>query len=266
MGTVAARADRLGHRGRDDVGAVARAARHGGCRRGRRRLVGRLGILAVFYALLGGGAPVQRLVVALLAGIWSVRLALYVLFNRVLGKPEDGRYQALRKGWVDRGAKVQTRLLIFFEAQGVIDAVMSIPFLVVASIGWTSASLAVRGHRGLARGDRRRGAGRPSAGPLSADPTTRGTTCRRGVWSYSRHPNYFFEWLHWWTYVVLAAGFVWWPLTLVSPVLISVFLFRVTGIPATERQALRSRADYRDYQLSTSVFVPWFHKRRRPAG
>jgi steroid 5-alpha reductase family enzyme len=99
-----------------------------------------------------------------------------------------------------------------------------------------------------------------------ADPTTRGTTCRRGVWSYSRHPNYFFEWLDWWTYVVLAAGFVWWPLTLVSPVLISVFLFRVTGIPATERQALRSRADYRDYQLSTSVFVPWFHKRRRPAG
>jgi steroid 5-alpha reductase family enzyme len=226
-----------------------------------------LGILAVFYALLGGGAPVQRLVVALLAGIWSVRLALYVLFNRVLGKPEDGRYQALRKGWVDRGANVQTRLLIFFEAQGVIDAVMSIPFLVVASIGWTrlrpwqyvAIAVWLVAIAGEALADRQ-------LARFRADPTTRGTTCRRGVWSDSRHPNYFFEWLHWWTYVVLAAGFVWWPLTLVSPVLISVFLFRVTGIPATERQALRSRADYRDYQLSTSVFVPWFHKRRRPAG
>lgn len=226
-----------------------------------------LGILAVWYALMASGTPVQRLVVALLACIWSTRLALYVLFNRVIGKPEDGRYQALRARWADRGASVQIRLLIFFEAQAVIDAVMSIPFLVVATIGWTSLRwwqyaaigvwvVAIGGEsladRQLAR--------------FRADPTTRGTTCRRGIWRYSRHPNYFFEWLHWWTYVILAAGFAWWPLTLVSPVLISLFLFRVTGIPATERQALRSRADYRDYQRTTSMFVPWFPRRRRAAG
>jgi steroid 5-alpha reductase family enzyme len=223
-----------------------------------------LGVLAVFYALLADGAPVQRLVVGLLAGIWSARLAVYVLLNRVVGKPEDGRYQTLRARWTDRGANVQSRFLIFFEVQGLLDAVMSLPFLVVASIAWTSLRwwqyvaiaiwvVAIAGESvadwQLAR--------------FRADPATRGTTCRRGIWNYSRHPNYFFEWLHWWTYVVLAAGFAWWPLALISPVLISLFLFRVTGIPATERQALRSRSDYRDYQQTTSVFVPWFRKRAR---
>ena len=225
-----------------------------------------LGGLAVLYAALADGAPVQRLAVGLLAGVWSARLAVYVLMNRVIGKPEDGRYRALRKRWADRGVDVQRRLLVFFEIQGLLDAVMSIPFLVVASIGWTGLrwwqyvaigvwAIAIGGEtiadRQLAR--------------FRADPATRGTTCRRGIWRYSRHPNYFFEWLHWWTYVILAAGFVWWPLTLISPALISLFLFRVTGIPATERQALRSRTDYGEYQRTTSMFVPWF-PRRRSAG
>ena len=226
---------------------------------------GGLGILALLYALLGGGAPVQRLVVALLAGIWSARLALYVLFDRVIGQPEDGRYQTLRRRWAERGADVPIRLLVFFETQAVIVAVMSLPFLVAATIGSTSLRwwqyvaivvwlVAVAGE---SLADRQ-------LADFRADPTTAGTTCRRGLWSSSRHPNYFFEWLHWWTYVILAAGFAWWPLTLVSPLLISLFLLRVTGIPMTERQALRSRPDYRDYQRTTSTFVPWFAKRRRP--
>jgi steroid 5-alpha reductase family enzyme len=217
-----------------------------------------LGILAVLYAVLAGGAPVQRLVVGLLAGLWSLRLAAYVLFNRVIGKPEDGRYQTLRRRWGDRA---QQRLFVFFQAQGLIDAVMSIPFLVVASIAWTSLRwwqwlavvlwCVVIGGESLAD---------LQLAGFRADPQNKGLTCRRGIWNYSRHPNYFFEWLHWWTYPLLAAGFAWWPLTLVSPVLISFFLFRVTGIPATERQALTSRRDYRDYQRTTSAFVPWFHK------
>ena len=226
-----------------------------------------LGLLAVLYALLANGAPVQRLVVGVLAGAWSARLALYVLFNRVVGKPEDGRYQALRRRWSERGANVQARLLLFFEVQGLIVAVMSIPFLVVASIGWTSLRwwqylgiavwLAAIAGESLADWQLAR---------FRADPATKGTTCRRGIWNYSRHPNYFFEWLHWWTYPILAAGFAWWPLTLISPALISFFLFKVTGIPATERQALRSRSDYGDYQRTTSVFVPWFRKRGGQGG
>jgi len=90
----------------------------------------------------------------------------------------------------------------------------------------------------------------------------RGKVCRVGLWNYSRHPNYFFEWLVWVAWALFAlpspAGYV----GLIGPVLMFYFLFRVTGIPATEAQALRSRGEeYRRYQETTSAFVPWFHKK-----
>ena len=90
-------------------------------------------------------------------------------------------------------------------------------------------------------------------------PENRGRTCREGWWRYSRHPNYFFEWLHWWSYVVLAAWAPYWWITLLAPAVMLYLLFRVTGIPPTEAQALASRgAHYRSYQQLTSVFIPWF--------
>jgi steroid 5-alpha reductase family enzyme len=83
-----------------------------------------------------------------------------------------------------------------------------------------------------------------------------------GVWSWSRHPNYFFEWLHWFTYVFLAVGSHLFPLSLFGPVVMLVFLYRVSGIPWTEAQALRSRGeDYRRYQQEVSAFIPWPPKR-----
>ena len=97
-----------------------------------------------------------------------------------------------------------------------------------------------------------------------SDPANRGTTCRTGLWRTSRHPNYFFEWIHWCAYVLMAVGSPWWILTWIGPILMLFFLFKVTGIPATETQALKSRGeDYRRYQESTSVFVPWFPKKEK---
>ena len=82
-----------------------------------------------------------------------------------------------------------------------------------------------------------------------------------GLWRYSRHPNYFFEWLVWVAYCVFAWPSPWGWATIYCPLLMLFFLFRVTGIPMTEEQALRSRGDdYRDYQRTTSAFVPWFPK------
>jgi steroid 5-alpha reductase family enzyme len=93
-------------------------------------------------------------------------------------------------------------------------------------------------------------------------PESRGKTCREGWWRYSRHPNYFFEWLHWWSYVALAVGANYWWLTLLSPSVMLYILLKVTGIPPTEAQALASRGeDYRQYQRTTSAFVPWFPKK-----
>jgi steroid 5-alpha reductase family enzyme len=90
-------------------------------------------------------------------------------------------------------------------------------------------------------------------------PSSRGRTCREGLWRYSRHPNYFFEWLIWVAYALFALASPWGAASLTSPALMLYLLFKVTGIPATEAQAIRSKGDdYRRYQASTSVFVPWF--------
>ena len=90
-----------------------------------------------------------------------------------------------------------------------------------------------------------------------ADPANRGRTCREGLWGWSRHPNYFFEWLHWFAYLWLAVGSHLWWLALIGPVLMLLFLYRVSGIPWTEAQALRSRGeDYVRYQREVSAFLP----------
>ena len=95
----------------------------------------------------------------------------------------------------------------------------------------------------------------------SPDPANKGEVCQVGLWKYSRHPTYFFEWLHWWAYVLLAilAPFGW--LTIIAPIAMWIFLNRVTGIPLTEKQAVKSRGEkQRNYQRTTSAFFPWFPK------
>ena len=218
-----------------------------------------LGFLALLDAALGGGSAAHRALIAVLGGVWSLRLGTYLLVNRVLGKEEDGRYRELRRRWGDRA---NSRFFVFFQAQALLDVVFSVPFLLVAFDGgalgplqWAGVALWLVGMLGEAAADRQLASWR-------ADPANRGLTCRAGLWRTSRHPNYFFEWLIWVAFalVALPAPYGW--LGLVAPALLLFFLFRVTGIPATEAQALRSRGeDYRSYQRETSVFVPWFPRR-----
>ena len=221
-----------------------------------------LGVLAVAYALLADGDPSRRGLMAVMAGGWSFRLAGHILLDRVIGKPEDGRYQRLRAHWGERG---QLKFFGFFQAQALLTAVFAVPFLVVALspeplpapaiiVAVTIWLLAVGGE---ALADRQLATWR-------ADPAHRGRTCRAGLWRYSRHPNYFFEWLHWWSYPLLAWGSPEWWLTLLGPALMLYTLLKVTGIPYTEQQALASRGDdYRAYQRDTSAFIPWFPKKER---
>lgn len=216
-----------------------------------------LGLLALVYAALSDGWLPRRLLLAGLVAVWSFRLAFYLLRDRVLhATEEDGRYQELRAAWGDRA---QPYFFLFFQAQGVLDVILSIPFLVV--LGKTTGPftafdaaavlvwlVAVAGES-IADAQLAR---------WRANPANRGRTCRTGLWSWSRHPNYFFEWLHWWTYPLLAVGAPWAAVTLFAPFFMLFFLFKVTGIPATEARALRSRGDdYRRYQREVSMFVPW---------
>lgn len=92
-----------------------------------------------------------------------------------------------------------------------------------------------------------------------SDPANHGSTCRKGLWRYSRHPNYFFEWLHWFAYVVLAVGSPISWLAWVGSLVMYLFLRWISGVPYTEAQALRTRGDdYRAYQRSTPMLFPWF--------
>ena len=214
-----------------------------------------LGMLALLHAAVSSGDPARRALVAAMGAIWGFRLAAY-LARRMRGKGEDPRYAELRRRW---GAAADRRFLPFFQAQAALDVVLSASFLVVASnprsgIGWQDVIgilIWVVAVGGESLADRQLAAFR-------ADPANRGRTCRRGLWSWSRHPNYFFEWVHWLAYVPLAWGAAWWPATLVAPVIMLVLILKVTGIPPTEAQSLRSRgADYEAYQRTTSPFFPW---------
>lgn len=221
---------------------------------------GGLAILGILYATLGGGYGLRATLVALMAGIWGFRLAIYLLVTRVIGHPEEGRYQQLRREWK---TNIAFKFLMFYEFQAVLAIVMAIPFLTAARnfdpaispLEYAGAALWVVAMLGEMTADAQLSA-------FKANPANKGHTCQAGLWHYSRHPNYFFEWLIWMAFAVFALASPWGWLGLISPALILYFLLRVTGIPATEAQALRSRGDeYRRYQKTTSVFVPWFPRK-----
>lgn len=218
-----------------------------------------LGGAAVLMAVFGQGAPVPRVILGLTAGSWSLRLAIH-LWRRMQGAQEDGRYRALRGHWGDAPSK----WFGMFQLQALLVALFTLPFIAVA---WNPAihpaGLAAGGAVWLVAllgewvADQQLTRFRSTAGH-------EGKTCRRGLWRYSRHPNYFFEWLHWFTYVLLAVGSPLWWLAWTGPVLMFLFLRFVSGIPFAEQQALRTRGeDYRNYQRETSMLIPWIPGRIR---
>ncbi len=217
-----------------------------------------IGILAVLYAALGDGSAVHRWVLALMVGIWSLRLGTY-LSVRVIGKPEDVRYHALREQWPTGTA---WKFLLVFEAQALLDVLLSVPFLLNAfhepsSLAWpqfVGLAIWILAIAGESVAD-------AQLATFRRDPANRGRICQNGLWNYSRHPNYFFEWLVWIGWAVFASTAPWGWLAFSAPLLMFLFLYRVTGIPATEAQSLRSKgAAYAEYQRTTSAFVPWFKR------
>lgn len=216
-----------------------------------------LGGAAVLLALLGPGAALPRLALGVLGGLWGLRLARH-LWRRVRREPEDGRYRALREHWQGD----QRRLFAFFQFQAVLIPLFALPFVAVATNATTSLPGLVAGTAIWIAGVLGEAVADAQLARFRADPRQRGRTCRSGLWRYSRHPNYFFEGLHWFAYVALAIGspLAW--LAWSGPLLMFLFLRFISGIPFTEAQALRTRGeDYRAYQRSTPMLFPWFPKR-----
>jgi steroid 5-alpha reductase family enzyme len=214
------------------------------------------GILGVWFALAGHeGDATRGLVVALLVGIWGARLGFH-LASRVMRESEDGRYRHLRTAL---GRWTQPVMFLFFQIQALWGLMFAMPMWAavqsphptLAWNDWLGIAIWIVAFSGELIADRQ-------LDGFRSDPRNRGKVCQVGLWRYSRHPNYFFEWLHWWAYVLIGLGSPWWWITIAGVIVMYVFLTRITGIPYTEEQAIRSRGDaYRRYQETTNVFFPF---------
>ena len=212
-------------------------------------------------SVLAGGDLSRNVLLAFMVTVWSARLGTYLAIRVARHHPEeDGRYATLRTQFPRH---TWAMFFGFFEAQGVLIALLSVPFVLVfinaapGLGGWEYLGIALwlAGMLGESVAD-------AQLNRFRANPGNKGKTCRVGLWNFSRHPNYFCEWLVWVGYFVYALGSPGGWMAVYAPALMYLFLTRVTGIKATEEHALRSRGeDYRQYQRTTNAFFPWFPRR-----
>lgn len=207
--------------------------------------------------VLGAGSLERKAILLSMGLLASGRLALLLTSRLRRGRAEDPRYQSIRADW---GKSADFNFFFFFEFQAALTVLLALPFFISAQntaplslfeavgflfwlIGFLGESLA--------------------DGQLSAFkkiPANKGKPCEAGLWKFSRHPNYFFEWIIWVGYFIFACGSPWGWVSIICPLLILHFLVNVSGIPPAEAQALKTKGElYRDYQKRTSAFIP-----RRP--
>jgi steroid 5-alpha reductase family enzyme len=213
-----------------------------------------VGALGVAHVVVGDGWLPRRVLVGVLVGTWAARLLVH-LAARMGREREDGRYRMLR---AELGEGFDRWTFVFFQAQALLAALLGLVFGVLAGAeaehlrpqDWAGIALWLVAFVGETVADRQLDAWR-------ADHANLGRTCRAGLWRLSRHPNYFFEWLHWMAWPLLGLGLAGgWPLWL-APAAMLFLVLKVTGIPPTEKQALASRGDdYRAYQRTTNAFFP----------
>lgn len=215
--------------------------------------VGGAGLAA---ALLRDGAPLQRALAGGLAVLWSGRLGWHLVRHRVFAHVgEDGRYRAMREHW---GPHANARWFAFYQAQAAASLVFALPFWWLAA--HPAATLSGTQVAGLAVAAIAQLGEHVADAQLRAhrdDPAQRGRTCRRGLWHWSRHPNYFCEWLTWCGIALVAAPAAGW-LVAIQPLVMFALVRFVSGVPFAELQAIKSRGDdYRAYQRTTNAFFPW---------
>lgn len=227
------------------------------------------GIVDVFWALnfpvitvitfyFSDGFETRKILICAIFLLAELRLGIH-LWQRVIGhlSQEEGRYQQLRKEW---GNKVNRNFFIFFQFQAISNVLLAIPLFIITAN--TSPEISILEYLGLAIwaiafvGEM---IADNQLAVFKKDPGNKGKVCETGLWNYSRHPNYFFEWLTWMAYFVFALASPWGFLAIVSPAIILYLLTKVTGVPNNEEQNLRSKPEaYKKYQETTSSFFPWF--------
>lgn len=196
----------------------------------------------------------RGVLVAMFVTLWGARLGLHIAL-RARGRPEDPRYAAMRRHHGHRFWWVS--LFTVFWLQGTILWVVALP-LWAAQRGGTLEPLDVLGLACVLVGLTFEAVGDWQLQRFRADPANRGRVLDRGLWRYTRHPNYFGDALFWWGifgFALAAPGSAW---TVVSPIVMTFLLVRVSGVPLLERGLAATRPGYADYVRRTSPFIPWF--------
>ena len=195
----------------------------------------------------------RYLLMAAIVTIWGLRLAGYLAWRNI-GKPEDYRYQAMREKHGDRFPMIS--LFFVFGLQGLIMQVVSLPIQATATatapLNWLDALAALIWLVGLFFET----VGDIQLARFKVNPDNQGKVMDRGLWRYTRHPNYFGDFLVWWGIylVALGGGNAWW--TIISPLLMSVLLMRVSGVTLLESSLRSNKPGYEDYVQRTSAFFP----------
>ncbi len=202
---------------------------------------------------LGAFSYADRFVVLSFVVLWSLRLSIH-LARRQRGGPEDARYVMIMKGARGRNETLYA-LRMIYGLQGLLLWFISMPLqwigthhrfdgllipgLVVVAIGFSFEAI---GDEQLRR--------------FLADPATRGTTMNRGLWRYTRHPNYFGDAVVWCGFYLVACSADWGVLTVLSPLAMLYLLTSLSGKPMLERRLRKTRSGYDDYVATTSSFLP----------
>jgi steroid 5-alpha reductase family enzyme len=213
--------------------------------------------LAVIYFFFTNGVIERKLLLLILVGIWGLRLSLHI-FRRNHGKGEDSRYQAWRKQY---GEKYWW--FSFFQVyllQGTLLWIISLPILAamsgVSSLNiWDGLGILLWGI-----GFFFEAVGDWQLAQFKADPANKGKVMNKGLWAYTRHPNYFGDSTIWWGHylIALAAG-GWW--TIFSPIIMTTLLMRVSGVALLEK-SMEKRPGYKEYIEATSAFFPLSPKKK----
>ncbi len=215
-------------------------------------------VIAAGYAWLADASGPRVVLVLALVSAWALRLSVFIAV-RNHGQPEDHRYQRIRRN-NEPGFRFKS-VYIVFGLQGLLAWLIAMPLAAALSgsapLGWLDLAGVVLWLTGMffeCVGD-------AQLARFKRDPASSGQVMDRGLWRYTRHPNYFGEFMLWWGYYLLAvAAGGWW--TLLSPLLMSVLLLKVSGVALLEKDIGGRRPAYADYARRTNAFIPW---RPRPA-
>jgi len=200
------------------------------------------------------GASARVHLVMLLTAIWGIRLSLHIT-ARNLGQPEDYRYRAMRRHWGKHFALVS--LATVFGLQAVLAWVVSLPLqaAISAKLPPHLTALDLLGAAVWSVGFLFESVGDFQLTRFKSDPRNQGRLMNRGLWHYTRHPNYFGDAVQWWgLWLFAAATGAWW--TAIGPALMTFLLLRVSGVAMLEKRLKRTRPEYDEYCRRTSAFVP----------